>query len=150
MSFIGCDIASDIDSSGEDVSGDLNGLLSAVDGDCARTCSLRAVVAAALATDPATIPRLGLRFTENLDAVDSREAREMGRRGGVLVVGLRLTLLPPPLTMVLQLVTILFVVGLGASNVFCGDVLRTSRTTGLGVDGFSEIYSLALSGVGDA
>jgi hypothetical protein len=106
-------------------------------------------VAAALGIAPATIPRVGFRFTENLDAVDSREAREAGRRGGVLVVGLRLTLLPPPLTAVLPLVTTLFVVGLGASKIFCGDVLRTSGT-GLGEDGFSEVESFALSGVGDA
>jgi len=133
MSFIVCDIASDIDSSGEDVRGDLKGLLSAeVEGDCVRTCSLRAVVAAALGIDPATIPRVGFRFTENLEAVDSREARETGRRGGVLVVGLRLVLLPPPLMVVLPL------------------VVRTSGATGLGEDGFSEIESFALSGVGDA
>jgi len=150
MSFIVCDIASDIDSSGEDVRGDLKGLLSVVDGDCVRTCSLRAVVAAALATDPATIPRVGFRFPENLDAVDSREARETGRRGGVFVVVLRLTLPPPPLTTVLPLVTTLLVVGLGVSKIFCGEVLRTSRTAGLGEDGFSEVESFALSGVGDA
>ena len=86
-----------------------------VDGDCAGICSLRAVVAAALGMDPATIPRVGFRFTENLEAVDSREAREPGRRGGVLVEGLRLALLPL-LATVLPLMTTLLVVVLGASK----------------------------------
>jgi hypothetical protein len=80
------DTASSIDSSGEDVRGDRKGLFSEGDGDSARTCSLRAVVAAALGRDPDAIPRVGFRLTENLDVMDNREPREPGRRDGVLVV----------------------------------------------------------------
>jgi hypothetical protein len=59
------------------VVGDMNGLLSVVDGDTAKACSLSAVVGAALVCGA----NAGTRPTENLDVVDSREAREAGRRG---------------------------------------------------------------------
>lgn len=57
--------------------GDINGLLSVDDGDTAKACSLSAVVGAALVCGA----NVGIRPTENLDVVDSREAREPGRRG---------------------------------------------------------------------
>ena len=85
MTFV---MASVIDSSGEAVVGDPNGLFSVVVGeDVASVCSLSAVVAAAFGWDPAANPRVGNRATENLDAVDKRDERETGRRGGRFDVG---------------------------------------------------------------
>ena len=82
-------MASVIDSSGEAVVGDPNGLFSVLlCEDAASVCSLSAVVGAAFGWEPATKPRVGNRPTENLDAVDKRDEREPGRRGGRLDIGL--------------------------------------------------------------
>ena len=74
------DKASVIDSSGDGVTGDLKGL--STEGDSAIIWSVTAVVGAAFeGWEEATVPRVGIRPTENLDVVDRREAREPGRKG---------------------------------------------------------------------
>jgi len=82
------DIASDIDSSGDGVTGEPNGLLLSLvlvaEGgtDIGLSSKARAVVAAALGCGAATDPRrAGLRPPENLEVIDRRDAREPGRKG---------------------------------------------------------------------
>lgn len=79
------DMPSEIDPSGDGVTGELNGFDSPDEGEeDIMGCSDRAIVGAAFAAlgELATaLPRAGRRPTENLDVEDSREARDPGRSG---------------------------------------------------------------------
>jgi len=74
-------IPSETDSSGDDITGDSNGLPSLEDTEEATACSVKAVVADALDCEAATVAKTGMRPTENREVVESRDAREPGRNG---------------------------------------------------------------------
>lgn len=80
-------------SGGGGVTGDLNGLSVIEDGEAAMACSVSAVVAAALDCEVITAPRAGIRLTENLDVVESLDARDPGRKGEGMLGVLELVLL---------------------------------------------------------
>lgn len=83
-------MASEIESSGEGVVGETKGFAASYDDgeEPAIGCSTNATVGAALLEETdATAPKVGILPTENREVVESREARDPGRRGDGWPVG---------------------------------------------------------------